>query len=191
MATPSFPIETERLRLRLFTADDLEALHALYGDPDAVRYVPRATHSLDEAAELLERRRGETRLADGDDDAFALAVVLRETGELIGEMSLFWHDRETRTGELGFIFHRDHQRRGYGREAGLATLELGFGTLELRRIIACADARNAASSGLLERLGMRREAHLVESWRIKGEWADEVVYALLAREWPTEAANRG
>jgi RimJ/RimL family protein N-acetyltransferase len=55
--------------------------------------------------------------------------------------------------------------------------------LGLHRILGRLDARNAASAKLLERLGMRREAHIVENEFVKGEWTDELLYALLAREW--------
>jgi RimJ/RimL family protein N-acetyltransferase len=64
-------------------------------------------------------------------------------------------------------------------------LALGFEGLGLHRIAGRLDGRNVASARVLERLGMRREAHLVENERVKGEWTDEVVYALLAREWVT------
>jgi RimJ/RimL family protein N-acetyltransferase len=62
-------------------------------------------------------------------------------------------------------------------------LRLGFDELGLHRIVGRLDARNAASARLLQRLGMRSEAHLVENEYVKGEWTDEAVYALLASEW--------
>ena len=45
------------------------------------------------------------------------------------------------------------------------------------------DARNTASAAVLERLGMRREAHFVQNEWVKGEWTDEAVYAVLVHEW--------
>jgi RimJ/RimL family protein N-acetyltransferase len=62
-------------------------------------------------------------------------------------------------------------------------LRLGFEDLGLHRILGRLDARNTASAKLLERLGMRREAHIVENEFVKGEWTDELLYGLLAREW--------
>jgi RimJ/RimL family protein N-acetyltransferase len=53
----------------------------------------------------------------------------------------------------------------------------------LHRIVACLDARNVASARLAERLGMRREAHFVSNEMFKGEWTDEVIYAMLAEDW--------
>jgi RimJ/RimL family protein N-acetyltransferase len=62
-------------------------------------------------------------------------------------------------------------------------LRLGFEDLGLRRIVGRIDARNAASARVLDRLGMRREAHFAQNEIIKGEWTDEVVYAMLQDEW--------
>jgi len=62
-------------------------------------------------------------------------------------------------------------------------LGLGFGSLGWHRIIGCCDARNEASARLMERIGMRREAHFVHGEIVKGEWADELVFAILDHEW--------
>jgi RimJ/RimL family protein N-acetyltransferase len=66
-------------------------------------------------------------------------------------------------------------------------LRLGFEELGLHRIFAESDARNAASMRVMERLGMRREAHFVENEFLKGEWTDGVVCAILEREWRDQA----
>ena len=51
------------------------------------------------------------------------------------------------------------------------------------------DARNKASARVMERLGLRREAHLIENECIKGEWTDELIYAMLATEWFARAGR--
>jgi RimJ/RimL family protein N-acetyltransferase len=112
-----------------------------------------------------------------------LAAVLRDTGELVGDMTLFLRSVQYRQGEVGYILHPAHGGRGYATEATRALLWLGFEELGLHRICGRLDARNAASARVLERVGMRREAHLVENEFVKGEWTDEFVYALLDREW--------
>jgi RimJ/RimL family protein N-acetyltransferase len=83
--------------------------------------------------------------------------------------------------------HPDHQGHGYATEATGLVLRLGFEELGLHRIVGRLDARNVASAGVLERLGMRREAHLRENEFVKGEWVDELVYAMLASEWRERA----
>jgi RimJ/RimL family protein N-acetyltransferase len=90
-----------------------------------------------------------------------------------------------RQGEIGFVLHPDHQGKGYASEAARAMLRLGFEQLDLHRVIGRCEARNDASARLMERLGMRREGHLVENEWVKGEWQSELVFAMLAAEWAT------
>jgi len=87
--------------------------------------------------------------------------------------------------------HPDHRGHGYATEAAAAMLGLGFEGLGLHRIVGRLDARNDASARVLERLGMRREAHFVENEFVKGEWCDELVYAMLASEWQASPGSQG
>ena len=73
--------------------------------------------------------------------------------------------------------------RGTRRRRCGALLELAFGLLGARRVVARVDDRNAASRALLARLGFRLEAHLVENEWFKGELTSEVDYAILAQDW--------
>jgi RimJ/RimL family protein N-acetyltransferase len=62
-------------------------------------------------------------------------------------------------------------------------LHLAFDQLGLHRVTASVDARNTASLRLADRLGMRREMHLVSNRWFKGVWSDEIAFALLEYEW--------
>jgi RimJ/RimL family protein N-acetyltransferase len=179
---PAWPIETERLRLRPFEAADLESLHAIHGDAGVARWLYNEPRSLVETRALLERKiAGRTLRAEGD--WLTAAGLLRETDELVADVSLLWASEAHRQGEIGFLVHPAHQGRGYATEAARAFLDYAFGPLGLHRVVGTLEARNAASARVLEKLGMRREAHLVENERVKGEWQSELVYAILAREW--------
>ncbi len=186
MLTPTYPIITERLLLRPFAAADLDALAAIQSRPEVVRYLYWGPRPRAEVAVALERRLEQTRIVV-EGDALVLAVVVRETGTLVGDVMLWWRSAEHRQGEIGYVFHPDHAGRGYATEASRAALRLGFEDLGLHRIAARCDARNVASARVMERLGMRREAHLRENEFVKGEWCDELVYALLEDEWATMA----
>src|SRR5215468_2864017 len=75
-------------------------------------------------------------------------------------------------------------------ELAATLLRLGFEGLGLHRIIGRCDGRNLGSARVMEHNGMRREAHLVENEFVKGEWTDELIYAILRREWEGSARGR-
>jgi RimJ/RimL family protein N-acetyltransferase len=122
-----------------------------------------------------------------DGDPILLAIVEQESGAFVGDAMLRLLTAEHRNGEIGFVLHPDHQRRGYATETARELLRVGFEQAGLHRMIARCEPRNTASAAVMERLGMRREAHLVENEWVKGEWQSEFVYALLVREWPSAA----
>jgi RimJ/RimL family protein N-acetyltransferase len=96
---------------------------------------------------------------------------------------LFWHSREHRGGELGYVVSPDFGGQGYATEAAREMLRLGFEELGLHRIVARVDERNESSARLARRLGMRQEARLVQNEFFKGEWSTELDFAMLAEEW--------
>lgn len=182
MLRPTYPLLTERLSLRPFRDDDLDAFHAIQSRPDVVRYLYWEARSRDETREMLERRMLQTAI-EREGDGLHLAADLPASNGLVGHFSLFFASQEHRQGEVGFVMHPDHHGHGYGTEGARLMLRLGFEELGLHRIIGRCDGRNTASARVMEHLGMRREAHLVENEWIKGEWTDELVYAMLDREW--------
>jgi RimJ/RimL family protein N-acetyltransferase len=181
MLRPTYPIATPRLVLRPFTMDDLPALHAIQSRPDVTRYLMWGPRSRDEVRQVLARRARTTTLrAEGE--TLVLAVTLRDSGTLIGDVNLHWASLQHRQGEIGFVLHPDHHGRGFAGEAAAVMLRLGFEDLGLHRIVGRCDARNSPSAKVMERLGMRREAHFRQNEIVKGEWTDELVYAMLAGE---------
>jgi RimJ/RimL family protein N-acetyltransferase len=168
--------------LRPYEEGDLDALYAVQSDEESARWLYNEPRTLDETrAHLLRLIAGDRLSAEGE--WLSAAVIARETGQYVGGMSMHWVSEQHKTGELGFIFARAHQGRGYATEAASAFLVLAFDGMGLHRVIGCAEARNTASCRVLEKLGMRREAHLVENEWVKGEWQSEVVYAILEHEW--------
>lgn len=182
MLRPSYPIITERLILRPFTEDDLDALHAYQSLPEVARYLYWDPRDRAATAEALKRRISVPAL-EREGDILVLAVLLRDTGDLVGEVNLAWLSEAHRQGEFGFVFNPAYQGRGYAGEAAVEMLRLGFEGLGLHRIVGRCDGRNDASARLMARLGMRREAHFVQNEIVKGEWTDELVFAMLDEEW--------
>jgi len=180
------PLESERLLLRPFTADDFDALFAIQSRSDVARWLYWEPRNEDEARASLEKKIASSTLVN-DDDSLSFAVVLTSSSEVIGDGSLFLLSAEHRQGEIGFIFHPDHHGHGYATETARLLLQLAFEEFGLHRVIGRLEPRNVASARLLERLGMRQEAHFVENEFVKGEWQSELVYALLEREWRAQS----
>lgn len=176
-------IETERLRLRPYALTDLEDLADIRRRPDVMRYLYQDIQSPEEVAAVLHQRATAQTALRGEGDTLVLAVELTNTGRVIGDVSMRWTSERHQQGDIGFIFHPDYHGKGYAHEAAREMLRLGFVGVGFHRIEGRCDARNDASARLMERLGMRREAHLIENERFKGEWGSELVYAILDREW--------
>ena len=88
------------------------------------------------------------------------------------------------THEIGWAIGRPHQRQGYATEAARALIAHAFETLRCHRVIATCQPENVASWRVMDKLGMRREAHFCQCLlREGGEWWDEYFYALLAEEY--------
>jgi RimJ/RimL family protein N-acetyltransferase len=179
---PDYPIETARLRLRPFTRGDVDAVFAYRQREDVARYLFDEPMSRESCAEAVQARVGQIGYEKEGDKIF-LAVERLEDLAMMGEVSLILRNMEARQAELGYIFHPDFHGNGYATEASRALLGLGFDAAGMHRIYARCDARNSASSKVMERLGMRREAHFREHVLVKGEWDEELIYAMLEDEW--------
>jgi RimJ/RimL family protein N-acetyltransferase len=119
-------------------------------------------------------------------DSLLLGAELASSGQVIGDLTLWVHSAEHRGGEVGWVFNPDHSGQGYATEAAHAVLHLAFDQLGLHRVVARVDARNDASLRLASRLGMRQEGHLLANEWFKGQWSDEIDFALLEDEWAAQ-----
>ncbi len=182
------PLETERLVLRRFREDDLDALFDIHSRADVARYLYWEPRSREQVRAVL-RTKIERVTIRVEGDSLAFAACAKDTGELIGDLSLGWTSAPDRTAEIGFIVHPYHHGRGYATEAGRVLIRLAFEQLGCHRVIGRLEARNATSARVLEKLGMRREAHFVENEFVEDEWQSELVYAMLDREWAGSSGN--
>ena len=177
------PLETERLLLRKFTPDDFDAVHSYASNSDNVIYMPFGPNTENETRAFMDRtlRKYEANPVTN----YAYAAVLKETGTLIGGCELDLRDDST--AEIGWIVHRDYWGQGLGTEMGKQMLTLGFGDLNLHRIVAHCDAENTGSYRLMEKLGMRREGLFFDvrppHKKSTRDYGDELCYAILKSEW--------
>jgi RimJ/RimL family protein N-acetyltransferase len=163
-------IITNRLRLRPFRPDDVDALHAMWSHPEVGRWVGGTHADVTESVEELEEH-----LTHQARHGFAFwAVEERESGRLVGEVGLMLFENRGPDVEIGWCVRRDVWGRGYAQEAASAWLDAGFTELGLDRIIAVVLPSNTRSRRLCERLGMR------ETGMRWAYGADHVLYEVFA-----------
>lgn len=187
-------LRTQRLLLRPYRPEDAPGLAAHRSDPEVARYVQwTPPYTLPDAQDLIERTqwgRGSGHLRAGE--GVMIAIEFAEAGgEVIGDCSAGLLADDPRQGIIGFTLSPSRQGQGYITEAvravlhELFTCDAGglFAAEPLHRVSAVCGADNAASVRVLERVGMRREAHFIESVFFKGAWGSEYHYAVLRSEW--------
>ena len=162
-------------------------MFAYRSDPEIMRYQGWEPESFDDVRAFIASLALDEPYAPGS--WRQLAITLRDTGEQIGDCGIHIPDDKPEQAEFGITLATAFQRRGYASEALRALLRLVFDTLGKHRAFASIDPRNAPSIALFERAGFRKEAHHVESLWLMGEWVDDVIVAMLAREW--RANERG
>ncbi len=188
------PLRTDRLVLRPLEPADAADVFEYQRLPEVLRYLPWPERDRGEGYEHTAKRAA-ARVLAADGDFFVFAATLpgepsvaesadgrgprnRVIGDFMVRVSSVRHAQL----ELGWVLHPDFQGRGFAREAASAVLDFVFETLRPHRVQAFLDARNAASAALCERLGMRREATILEEEYNDGEWQDTAIYGILLRE---------
>lgn len=174
-------IETDRLILRNYKQSDVGDYFAYMSLSSTAQHEDFEPYSLDECKKVV----GE-RLCD---DAFWMAE-LKENGRVIGDIC--YREGAYETYEIAYDFNPAYGKKGYATEACKALIDYIFFTLKGRRLYIGVNEDNTASWRLLERLGLRREAHCIEDVAFKKDSAGNPIYvnsyfyAMLKREWHAE-----
>ena len=175
------PIELDNLSIRRVEYRDASDLLEIYSNPNAAKYEFEGLWTADDIEDLLHSQADIYAGAPGV--PLMLAVELQETNKVIGCCQITINSVQDRQGEIGFTFNPLYCGRGLATRAVDASLGYGFTSLQLHRIMAAVDVLNERSWQLMERIGMRREAHFVHDNLVDGEWVDDYVYAMLDNEW--------
>ena len=181
----SWPLTTERLAIRPSEVSDARAFFEYRRLPEVSYWLPRLSTELTAVEERFR-----------DEEFRRRTLVIDVDGEVVGDLYLSisdaWAQAEVQDrtveaqAEIGWALDPAHQGRGLALEAVRRLVDCCFGELGLHRVYATCFADNLASWRLMEKLGMRREAHTVKDslHREKG-WLDGYTYALLEDEWRT------
>lgn len=181
LRTPS--LQTARLLLRPFAQSDVEAIYILQSNPRVLRYWDSPPWS--------ERARANAfisacRKMEEEGSGARFAIETRENGAFVGWCSMFRWNPVYRSLGIGYCFDEPAWGNGYATEAVRAMLQWAYGVLDLNRVEAELDTRNAASARVLEKLGFEREGLRREDCIISGEVSDSWIYGLLKRDWKAD-----
>lgn len=176
-----FPIQTERLLLREINASDLADVHEYASDPLVSRFEFWGPNTPDVTENVVQGWL--TQQQQWPREEVNLGVEAVSVHKLIGVITLRMKDDANRGADFGFAFNRRYWNQGYATEAARAVIDAAFRMLNVHRVWAGCDTRNIGSYRVMEKLGMRREAHLRKDVWQKGEWRDSYRYAVLQEEW--------
>ena len=178
-------LTTARLRLRHVQERDRDAYYAIFSDPLVMRYYSgSAWTELSQASEAIARAIAD--YASGDGLRFAIERIDGDgagAAAMVGTISLHHFFAQNRRCEVGYAMASAHWGQGFLGEAMQAVVDHAFGALDMNRIEADIDPRNAASSKVLLRVGFEKEGFMPERWIVNGEVCDTDFYGLLRRTW--------
>jgi [ribosomal protein S5]-alanine N-acetyltransferase len=178
-------IKTARLTIRPFQPEDWHAVLEYTSDGDVMNYLPEGILNEQDTIDFVNRNM--------HDQAEKFAVVLHDGEALIGHMVFHeWYGEKTY--EIGWVFNRNYQNKGFATEAANALVKYAFERLNAHRVIATCQPENIPSYRVMEKIGMRREAHFRKCMpahygRGTGWW-DEYFYAMLEEEWEQMTEHR-
>lgn len=179
-------LETERLKIRPVCIDDKESIFKYRSDPDTNKYLSLIPESVDDIAQFIHRS---SREIDVPETWFQIVIIEKASRRLIGDVGLHFLDTgyQKNQVEIGYTLDKAYRGKGFATEALKEIIDYLIYTLKKHRITASIDPVNTDSIRLMERLEFRKEAHFVESAFFHGEWVDDVIYAMLAREWKSKS----
>ncbi len=171
-------LKTERLILRPVGQNDAMSIFRYRSDAETNKYQGWIPKTIDDLNSFLKRISPKINMVD---TWFQFVIIHGDSSYIIGDLGIHFLDDEQ--AEIGCTLEKSQQGKGYASESIKAVINYLFVELNKHRIVGSIDPRNTKSIAMLERLGFRREAHFKESLLINGAWQDDVVYAMLKKEW--------
>ncbi|MGV2830285.1 GNAT family N-acetyltransferase [Myxosarcina sp. GI1(2024)] len=176
----SFPnLETRRLLLRQATQENIEAVFAVFSDPQVTKFNDlEMFNRLDEASRIIERR------AKGFENGRGIrwAITCKENNYLIGSCGFTWL-KEINAAEIGYELKSQFWKQGIMSEALSDILQYGFSSREIEFVIAEVMLENLASKKLLEKVGFQSQGILEKRGFWKGKHHDLEQFKLTETEF--------
>ena len=173
-------LETERLFIRPIVIDDKNEIFEYRSDKEMNKYQGWIPETIEDVETFIGKI---SKQINTPETWFQFAIVNKETHKLVGDLGIHFIDSENKQVEIGCTLNKDFQNKGFATESVKKVIDYLFNNLNKHRIIASIDPNNKNSIRLVERIGFRKEAHFVESLLIKGKWVDDLIYAILKKDW--------
>lgn len=173
-------LQTQRLLLRPIQLDDKQTLFDYRKDEETNKYQGWIPKTIGDVEEFIGKLEPQLNIPES---WFQMAIIEKENQVFIGDLGIHFLEESSQQVELGYTLNKKFQGKGYATEAINTVINYLFSELNKHRITASVDPENSPSFKLLERLGFIKEAHFRESLFINDEWVDDIIYALLAKEW--------
>ncbi|MFG3263407.1 GNAT family N-acetyltransferase [Streptomyces bobili] len=178
-----YPVKrsSSRLELRELVPEDVDAVLAIYGSPEATEHLSFEPRTRGQVDQIVERSIASATTEPRSE--YALALIERHRRELIGFGRLALDPHQQRAATFGFALRPDTWGVGYGLETVRLLLGFGFEDLGLHRIWGARSPLNEASAKTMAAAGMVEEGTIRSHIMKAGRWRDSVVHAMLDDEW--------
>jgi len=173
-------IETKRLLIRPILQSDKEMVFEYRSDKETNKYqgwIPETVKDVENFIGKVSKQINEP------ETWYQFVIIEKNSEKIIGDLGIHFFGEVNLQAEIGCTLNKLFQNKGYATESVESVIDYLFNDLKKHRIITSIDPENTNSIKLVERLGFRKEAHFVESIFINGKWVDDIVYALIEKDW--------
>ncbi len=178
-------LETERLIIRPITLDDKNEIFEYRSDSVTNKYQGWIPTSLTDVETFIKKV---SKQINEPETWFQFIIIEKETQKIVGDLGIHFFGSENKQTEIGCTLDKKFHNKGYATESVKRVIDYLFKELGKHRIITSIDPENNNSIRLVERIGFRKEAHFVESILINDKWVDDLIYALLKKDWESKTA---
>ena len=173
-------LESERLLLKPIQIENAIDVFEYRSDTDINRFLNFVPQTIQDVESFIGKNPKEF---NNPESWFQLVIVEKTTNKVIGDLGVHFFGNENLQVELGYTLNKKYHGKGYASEVMKMIVDYLFDKYNKHRIIASVDPDNKKSIKLLERAGFKKEGHFRESLYFKGVWVDDVIYAILKKEW--------
>jgi RimJ/RimL family protein N-acetyltransferase len=173
-------LETERLLIRPLTIADKNEIFEYRRDKEINKYQGWIPEKIEDVDEFIAKISEKINIPN---TWFQFVIIEKETQKIVGDLGIHFFDAENKQIEIGCTLNKNFQNKGFATESLERVIDYLFRDLNKHRIITSIDPDNKKSIQLVERIGFRKEAHFIESLLIDGKWVDDLIYALIEKDW--------